>query len=52
MINNIKTQAGKDLWNHMNRNFGSGVWGPVGEGIIAIEAEMEILMEKELAAGK
>jgi len=40
MMYNITTQAGKDLWIKMNMEFGSSVWGPVGEGIVAIEEEM------------
>lgn len=38
---NIKTEAGKELWRKMNLEQGSLIWGPVGEGIEAIEAEME-----------
>lgn len=36
----IQTEAGKQLWHKMNQHYGSSVWGPVGEGIEAIEAEM------------
>lgn len=37
---NIQTEAGKKLWEQMNREQGSSVWGAVGEGIEAIEAEV------------
>lgn len=36
----IQTEAGKRLWRTMNRYHGSVVWGPVGDGIVEIEAEM------------
>ena len=36
----IETEAGKALFEQMNRDFGSSVWGPVRTGIIAIEKEM------------
>ncbi len=37
----IKTEAGKELFKYVNRHWGSAVWGPVINGIIAIEKEME-----------
>jgi len=36
----IKTEAGKKLFNLMNMLHGSIVWGPILEGILAIEKEM------------
>lgn len=38
---NIKTEAGKELFKLINNNYGSIIWGPVLEGILAIEKEME-----------
>ena len=40
MIEDIKTQAGKDMFKYLNDNYGSSIWGPVLEGIKAIEREM------------
>ena len=37
----IKTDAGRELLIYMNKYWGSSVWGPVKEGIIAIEKELE-----------
>jgi len=37
----IKTEAGKKLFERMNTIYGSITWGPVLEGILAIEKEME-----------
>ena len=37
---NITTDAGKELWREMNQHYGSVVWGRVGDGIEAVEAEM------------
>ena len=37
---NITTDAGKELWHEMNQHYGSVVWGRVGDGIEAVEAEM------------
>jgi len=37
----IKTEAGKKLFERINNNYGSITWGPVLEGILAIEKEME-----------
>lgn len=37
----IKTQAGKDMFKYFNDNYGSVIWGPVLEGIKAIEKELE-----------
>lgn len=36
----IQTEAGKEFWSYMNNNYGSSVWGRVGDGILAVEAEM------------
>ncbi len=36
----IKTQAGLDMFKYFNDNYGSSVWGPVLEGILAIEKEL------------
>ncbi len=36
----IKTEAGKELWKEINHHNGSSVWGPVGEGLMEVEAEM------------
>ena len=38
---NIKTQAGKDMFKYFNDNYGSAIWGPVLEGVKAIEKELE-----------
>ena len=35
----IRTQAGKDLFKLINDNWGSSVWGPVLRGILEIERE-------------
>jgi len=37
----IKTKAGKELFNRINVLYGSIVWGEVLRGIIEIEKEME-----------
>ena len=37
----IKTQAGKDMFKYFNDNYGSSIWGPVLTGILAIEKELE-----------
>jgi hypothetical protein len=51
ILDGIKTEAGKRLWTKINDNYGSSVWGPVGDGIVEIEAEVEEriikLLEKE-----
>ena len=39
--NDIKTEAGKELFKLINDNYGSSIWGPVLKGIIAIEKELE-----------
>lgn len=36
----IKTQAGKEMFKYFNDNYGSSIWGPVLKGIKAIEREM------------
>jgi hypothetical protein len=36
----IKTQAGRDMFKYFNNNYGSSVWGKVLEGIKAIEEEL------------
>lgn len=36
----ITTEAGKSLFTRMNMEQGSSVWGPVGEGIVAVEREV------------
>jgi hypothetical protein len=40
MSDNIKTQAGQDMFKYFNDNYGSSVWGKVLEGIQAIEKEL------------
>jgi len=40
MTHDIKTQAGKDMFKYFNDNYGSSIWGPVLEGIKAIEKEL------------
>jgi hypothetical protein len=40
MSDNIKTQAGQDMFKYFNDNYGSSVWGKVLEGIKAIEKEL------------
>lgn len=37
----IKTQAGKDLFKFFNDNYGSSIWGPVLKGILDIEKELQ-----------
>lgn len=37
----IKTEAGKELFEWANMNYGSIIWGPVLRGIIAIEKELD-----------
>ena len=37
----IKTRAGRDMFQYFNENYGSAIWGRVLEGIIAIEKEVE-----------
>jgi hypothetical protein len=41
MSDNIKTQAGLEMFKYFNDNYGSSVWGKVLEGIKAIEKELE-----------
>jgi hypothetical protein len=48
ILDNIKTEAGKRLWTKMNNSYGSSVWGPVGDGIVEIEAEVEARIIKLL----
>jgi hypothetical protein len=36
----------------MNNNYGSSVWGPVGDGIVEIEAEVEARIIKLLEENK
>ena len=36
----IKTQAGLEMFEYFNANYGSNVWGKVLEGIQAIEKEL------------
>lgn len=47
-IYNINTEAGKALWQKINQEHGSAVWGAVGDGIEAIEAEVEARIIKLL----
>lgn len=47
---NIKTESGKVLWEKINNKYGSAVWGAVGEGIEAVEAEVEQRIIKLLEA--
>jgi hypothetical protein len=37
----IKTQAGLEMFEYFNANYGSAVWGKVLEGIKAIEEELK-----------
>ncbi len=37
----IKTQAGLEMFEYFNANYGSNVWGKVLEGIKAIEKELK-----------
>lgn len=37
----VSTEAGKVLFTKMNQQHGSAVWGAVGEGIAAVEAELQ-----------
>ena len=37
----INTKSGRRLWQHMNNEYGSSVWGPVGRGIEEIESEVQ-----------
>ena len=37
----IKTQAGKEMFKYFNDNYGSAIWGPVLKGILAIEKELK-----------
>ena len=48
ILDSIKTEAGKRLWTKINDNYGSSVWGPVGDGIVEIEAEVEARIIKLL----
>lgn len=49
----ITTEAGKALFTRMNMEQGSSVWGPVGEGIVAVEREVQeriiALLEADIA---
>lgn len=36
----IKTQAGKDMFKYFNDQYGSDIWGPVLRGILSIEKEL------------
>lgn len=47
---NITTEAGKKLWIEINAYNGSSVWGPVGEGIVAIEKEMQERIDNQSAS--
>ena len=49
---NITTDAGKELWREMNQHYGSVVWGRVGDGIEAVEAEMRERIIKLLQEAK
>lgn len=48
ILDGIKTEAGKRLWTKINDNYGSSIWGPVGDGIVEIEAEVEARIIKLL----
>jgi hypothetical protein len=37
----IRTEAGKDMFKYFNDNYGSSIWGPVLKGILAIEKEIK-----------
>ena len=41
-MDEIRTEAGKKLFNLVNQNYGSIVWGPILAGIIEIEREAMI----------
>jgi hypothetical protein len=36
----FKTEAGKELFEYFNENYGSVIWGPILKGIHAIENEL------------
>jgi hypothetical protein len=38
----IRTKSGRDLFNLVNQNYGSSIWGPILAGIIEIEREAMI----------
>lgn len=40
MTYEFKTQAGLELFEYFNENYGSAIWGPVLKGIQAIEKEL------------
>ena len=40
MTYEIKTKAGKEMFKYFNDNYGSAIWGPVLDGIQAIEQEL------------
>jgi len=40
LLEDIKTEAGKELVSYMNNNYGSSIWGKVKESVIAIEKEL------------
>lgn len=46
----ITTEAGKALFTQMNMEQGSAVWGPVGEGVVAVEREVRERIIKLLQA--
>jgi len=39
-IYEFKTEAGKELFEYFNENYGSSIWGPILKGIQAIENEL------------
>ena len=41
-IYEFKTEAGKELFEHFNDNYGSAIWGTALKGIQAIEEEIII----------
>lgn len=47
----IETEAGRELWSYMNNHYGSSVWGRVGDGVLAVEAEMRERLAEVLEAG-
>ena len=48
MPDQIKTEAGKELFKHFNDNYGSIIWGPILKGILDIEKEMENVISQTL----
>ena len=43
----MQTQAGKDLFDKLNKNFGSAVWGILIDDIEKIESELREIIKRE-----